>query len=70
MDLPQCETAPLSRDSDRSDDLIVIAEIHQILDTPEKDLPADSRYLLDVDSDALRNGSVDAQEKFVYVGQL
>ena len=56
-----------SRDSDRSDDLI--AEIHQILDMPEKDLPADSRYLLDVDSDALRNGSVDAQEKFVYVAR-
>ena len=56
-----------SRALDRSDDLI--AEIHQILETPETELPADSRYLLDVDSEALRNGSVDAQEKFVYVAR-
>ena len=58
-----------SRDSDRSDDLIAVIHLILDIDTPEKDLPADSRYLLDVDSDALRNGSVDAQEKFVSVAR-
>ncbi|KAL7437644.1 hypothetical protein ACHAXM_005735 [Skeletonema potamos] len=56
-----------TRTKERSNELR--AEIYRIIDMPENEFPSDSRHLLDVDCNALHKGSLDTQEKIVYVAK-